>query len=212
MTRLKRQPRLAKRSREMRTIFDRLKPEEAKVVLDYFLAAHPELCGEAEQIAKSVLKNVSFECVADEIEAGILSLDLGDLNSRAGRQEWGYVEPTEAAWELLEETVEPFWEDIKRKKELGLDAEALEICKGILLGLYRLRNEENNQVLGWAPDFLAEAVGRCLDEWVGRTKKWKGQPGLITAEAFVNNFVLKFIPEWNSQIAKKLSGGIAENE
>jgi hypothetical protein len=40
-------------------------------------------------------------------------------------------EPSEAAWEILEETVEPVLDDMKRH---GLEAEALEICKGMVLG------------------------------------------------------------------------------
>lgn len=41
----------------------------------------------------------------------------------------------DAAWEVLDATVQPFVEDLKRHGELGLEAEALEICKGALLGL-----------------------------------------------------------------------------
>lgn len=51
------------------------------------------------------------------------AMDYDDLNARAGRHEWGYVEPTEAAWEILEETVEPFREDMKRHLDLGLEAD-----------------------------------------------------------------------------------------
>lgn len=40
--------------------------------------------------------------------------------------------------EILEETLEPFVEDMKRLLDLGLEAEALEICKGVVLGCYRL--------------------------------------------------------------------------
>src|SRR2546430_12263331 len=55
------------------------------------------------------------------------ALPIYDLNARAGSHEWGYVEPSEAAWEILEETVEPVLDDMKRHIELGLEAEALEI-------------------------------------------------------------------------------------
>jgi hypothetical protein len=61
--------------------------------------------------------------------------------------------------------VEPFREDMKRHLELGLEAEALEICKGLLLGCYRLSGRAGGDVLGWAPDFPAEAAGHALEVW-----------------------------------------------
>jgi hypothetical protein len=110
-------------------------------------------------MARSLLKQMDYEDVAAEIEDEIRALDYEVLNARAGSHEWGYVEPSEAAWEILEETVEPFREDMKRHLELGLEAEALEICKGLVLGCYRLSEREGGDVLGWAPDFPAEAAG-----------------------------------------------------
>ena len=109
---------------------DHLAPGEAQVVLHRLLAAHPELAAEAEQIARSSLAEVSFESVADEVEDAVRALDVDMLYNRAGRHERGYTEPGEAAWELLEEAVEPFLEEVTRHLELGLEAEALEICKG----------------------------------------------------------------------------------
>jgi hypothetical protein len=91
------------------------------------------------------------------------------LNARAGSHEWGYVEPAEAAWEILEETVEPFREDMKRHLELGLEAEALKICKGLVLSCYRLSERAGGDVLGWAPDFPGEAAGKALEGWYSGT-------------------------------------------
>jgi hypothetical protein len=106
---------------------ERLKPEEATAVLRHLLEVHPELAGEAEEIARALLQQVDYEDVAVEIEDQIRALDYEDLNARAGRHEWGYVEPAQAAWEILEEALEPFREDMKRHLELGLETEALEM-------------------------------------------------------------------------------------
>ena len=38
--------------------------------------------------------------------------------------------------------MEPFLEDMKRHLRLGLEAEALEICQGMVLGLYQLSQRE----------------------------------------------------------------------
>lgn len=160
----KRKRQVAGESAGRRTL-ERLKPDEAAAVLRRLLEAHPNLLTEAEEMARSLLHQADSEEIAAEIEDEIRALDYEALNSRAGRHEWGYVEPSEAAEEILEETLEPFREDLKRHLELGLEAEALEICKGLVLGCYRLSEREGGDVLGWAPDFPAEAAGNALEVW-----------------------------------------------
>jgi hypothetical protein len=65
----------------------------------------------------------------------------------------------EATVEILEDTLKPFVEDLKRHLGLGLEVEALEICRGLELGCYRLSEPEGGEVLGWAPDFPACPAG-----------------------------------------------------
>jgi hypothetical protein len=79
------------------------------------------------------------ETIAEEVAAAVLGLDLDDLNTRAGRTRWGYVEPTEAACELLGEALDPFLEEMKRQIDLGFEPAAVGRCQGIVLGLYRCR-------------------------------------------------------------------------
>ena len=140
----------------------RLTSVEGAQVLRSLLERHPQLVAEAECIARAVVTDVDAEAVAEEVEQVVLGLDLDDLNSRAGRHSWGYVEPTEAAWELLEEAVDPFLEEMKRHIELGFEAAATATCAGIVLGLYRCRGKNSDQVLGWAEDFPAEAAGHAV--------------------------------------------------
>jgi len=155
-------------------LLDRLKPGEAATVFRRLLKAHPDLSSEADEIARSLLRQLEYEDVAAEIEDEIRALDYEDLNARAGSHKWGYVEPSEAAWEILEETVEPVLDDMKRHIELGLEAEALEICKGMGLGLYRPSEREGGDVLGWAPDFPAEAAGNALEFWHAGAEESRG--------------------------------------
>jgi hypothetical protein len=128
----------APREATLGPLLDRLKPGEAATALRRLLRAHPDLSSEADEIARSLLRQLEYGDVAAKIEDEIRALDYEDLNVRAGGHKWGCVEPSEAAWEILEETVEPVLDDMKRYIELGLEAEALEICKGMVLGLYRL--------------------------------------------------------------------------
>jgi hypothetical protein len=181
-------------------LLERLKPGEAAIVLRRLLEAHPDLSSEADAMARLLLQQLEYEDVAAEIEDEIRALDYEDLNARAGSHEWGYVEPSEAAGEILEETVKPFLDDMKRHIELGLEAEALEICKGMVLGFYRLSEREVGDVLGWAPDFPAEAARNALVVWLAgtndpknRNKRRKNCPPLPPD-------FLSMVPKWIAMI------------
>ena len=183
-------------------LLERLKPEEAAMVLGRLLGAHPDLASEAEGMARSLLHQVDYEEVAAEIEDEIRALDYDVLNERAGAHEWGYLEPTDAAWEILEETVEPRVEDMKRHLELGLEGEALEICKGLVLGCYRLSQREGGDVLEWAPDFPGEAAGNVLEIWSrGAGDAKQGDTGGKKRPPLPGDF-LSLVPKWIAMIER----------
>ena len=158
---------------------DRLTGEEAATVLRLLLEKRPDLKKDVEALTKSVIGDVSIENVADGIESAVRALDLEDLNSRAGSHAYGYVEPSEAAWELIEEAVTPFLEDIKRRAESGQLNAAMATCAGVVLGLYRLRKSERDPFLGWAADSPDEMAGEAvvtLRKALRRTKTARGDP------------------------------------
>lgn len=81
--------------------------------------------------------------VAEEVASELRSLSSDELEGRAGRHRWGYVEPTEAAWELLEETVGAFDREVERLIKLGMIGPALDTALGVIGGLYRCRGCED---------------------------------------------------------------------
>ena len=52
----------------------------------------------------------------------------------------GYVDPTDAAHQILHEAIEPIIAEMDRHLELGFGQQALETCKGLILGLYETRD------------------------------------------------------------------------
>jgi len=194
----------APREATLGPLLDRLKPGETVTVLRRLLKAHPDLASEAYGIARSLLRQLAYDDVAAQIEDEIRALDYEDLNARAGSHEWGYVEPSEAAWEILEETVEPVLDDMKRYIELGLEAEALEICKGTVLGLYRLSEREGGDVLGWAPDFPSEAAGNALEFWHAGVDEPKSREVRQKTRPPLPQDFLTMVPKWIPMIERIL--------
>src|SRR2546428_14031662 len=110
-------------------------------------------------MAKNLMSSNSIEDIAADVFNGVTGVDLEALNGRAGKHSWGYVEPSEAAWELLEEALDDWVDDMKRKVEADLLTAAQAVCVGIVAGLYNTRNATSDGGLDWAPSFTARPAG-----------------------------------------------------
>ena len=111
--------------------------------------AHPDLESEVADLIEEVLGRMSFEHVADDVLEEIANLEISDMSSRSGRQPFGFVGPEEAAGDMLEEVIAPFVDRIERCAAMGLHEAALELCRGVLLGLYRAELCDATEVVAW---------------------------------------------------------------
>jgi hypothetical protein len=132
---------------------DLLTGDEALTVLGELLSSHPALLPDARQAANALLATVSFTHIAKGVFDALVALDLDDLD--AGPRARGYVEPSEAAWEAIEKVVAPFFHDLERRVKLRHEDEATELCKGIVLGLYRAE-QRGFELLEYAEDCPSE--------------------------------------------------------
>ncbi len=181
---------------------DQLTADEAATVLRLLLENRPDLKKDVEALAKSVIGDVSVEDVADAVEDEVRSLDLEDLNSRAGSHAHGYVEPSEAAWELVEEAVAPFLDDIKRRAESGQFDAALATCAGVVLGLYRRRDNDREEFLGWAPDSPDEMAGEAVVTLRKALYKAKTARGELKDSARLPAIFHEHAPEWADMLER----------
>jgi hypothetical protein len=169
-------------------------------VLQTLADADPGIATAASQIADGILGEVSCEQVARDVQDAIRCLDLDDLD--AGPTPLGYTEPADVVWEVLDATIAPFIGDLKRRVELDREREALEICKGIVLGLYDLRDEAEHEVLMHAPDFPQHAAAQVIDVW-RRSRKTAGRKTLRrNRPEFPIAFVSDRAPEWSAFVRR----------
>ena len=153
------------------------------MVLKDLLSSRPDLILHARRAANALLATVSFADVAANVFGALQALDLDDLD--AGPRPGGYVEPSEAAWNVIEKVVTPCFHDLERRVKLRHEAEALEICKGIVLGLYRAEHR-SFELLEYAEDSPSELAGRAVEICRRRRREW----------TFPHNFVEKYTPNW----------------
>lgn len=140
---------------------------EKASILTQLLRGDPTLRTRAEDIARRTLTSVDIAAVTDLIVEAILELDTEDLASRAGPRRHGYTEPTDAAWQLLEEVIEPWIEDLRRRAGLGLHQAAADLATAMTQALdtaeERADRIDDCLLRQWAPDFSSDAAS-----WVER--------------------------------------------
>jgi hypothetical protein len=89
-----------------------------------------------DRIAAEVVADVDGSLFAEEVRDAIEAVSTAEVAAHSGRVRGrGYVDPSEAAWELLDAAVTPFVDDVKRLVWLGQRGAAVEVGAGIVRGL-----------------------------------------------------------------------------
>lgn len=70
-------------------ILNHLGPAEWAQVLRELLERHGDLREEADEIAASLIADVSVEAIAEEVSMLASSIDIERLGDRAGKHSWG---------------------------------------------------------------------------------------------------------------------------
>lgn len=151
--------------KDPREIIDHLSFTDAVSILRTLADSDEALARRIVEIALARLHGVDPEEVAAVLYDQLGALEVEEVWDRAGETRHGYVEPGEAADQMVEEVLEPFLEELGKYQKLGMNAEANKMCMGLLLGLHRFEHESTSEFKDWAPDaptVFAEAV---VDTW-----------------------------------------------
>jgi len=147
------------------TALGALSADEKAIVLEHLLRARPDLRDPAEAFAISLMSDEDRSAVAGDVVDALQGHDIEELNGRAGRQPGrGYVDPGEAADEILDEALDPFLADLDRRAKLDLSPAAVELAVGILLGLYQCRDGGSETLLEYSPDYAAERASGVVSD------------------------------------------------
>ncbi len=167
-------------------------------LLDQVLAAAPELREQVEELAQRRLADEDRAAVAADVEWAMGAHDIDELNGRAGYHSGrGYVDPGEAADEILDEALQPFLDDLARRAKLGLASAATKMAVGVLCGLYACRDASSEGLLDYSPDYAIERAGDLVDECAK-----------LDVALPVNDLV-DLVPEWGRLFHAATSAGPA---
>ena len=87
---------------------------DAHKILQILAREDDRLAARIAEMARSLLSDVEPEEVAADLCAELDALEVEEVWDRAGRTRHGYVEPSEAADEMIEEVVEPFLQELHK--------------------------------------------------------------------------------------------------
>ena len=149
----------------MKNLLQGLSSDEASRVLLALLEADPDLMKKAYDIALKVVGDVDADKIMNDVFCKLDSLELDALSGRSGRTRHGYVEPTDAAWEIFEETLDPFIYEMKKNQQRALPAAAKTYCIGIIKGLMAYEEDSRSDFAEWVTDAPGEYIHTVVDEW-----------------------------------------------
>ncbi|MGB4802599.1 MAG: hypothetical protein WBV59_08070 [Anaerolineae bacterium] len=151
--------------KEVHQIIEQLSPADAKSILQALAASDETLAARITAMALARLRPVDVEEVAAALYDELEALEVEEVWDRAGRTRHGYVEPSEAADQLVKAALAPFLQDLARYQTLGLRAEANRMCEGLLLGFYQFQHESTSKFKNWAPDAPINFAEAVVDAW-----------------------------------------------
>ncbi|TVR88945.1 MAG: hypothetical protein EA416_12965 [Trueperaceae bacterium] len=142
-----------------------LRPFEQAAVLTT-LARRRDAVGEAvrEEIER-LLAGVDPEAIASEVQFDLEHIDVDAIADRSGSDRYGYTAPHEAAWQMLEETLEPHLERLRWYHDAGRDEACDAYALGVLRGIYDFDHDSDAEWKAWSPDDAREAFGWVLGAW-----------------------------------------------
>ena len=170
-------------------IFDAISTDDAFHILRILANDEPKIAKRIEEIAEKSLWDVDVEDIAEDVYFDLNSLAVEDVWDNSGGTRDGYVDPTEYAWEMFEEALEPYMEDIEKYQKLSMPAGAKNCCMGILKGIYKFEKKSTSEYKDWAVDAPSEIFIRVLDEW----KEGQNSPEDI---AEVEEYAKTNFPDW----------------
>jgi hypothetical protein len=174
-------------------IIDHLSPTDALSILRTLASSDEQLARRIAEIATAHLSEVDPEEVAVVLYDELDALEVEEVWDRAGPKRDGYVDPSEAAYGMVEEVIDPYLEELKKYQKLGMNTEANRMCMGLLLGLYQFDHESRSKFKDWAPDAPSEFAWAVVDAWKA------GSPSRADVKA-VKAFIEKELDRWGARL------------
>ena len=176
-------------------IIDQISPEEALDILKILAREDPKIATKIEQIFQESLADTDLDIdeIAESVCGDLELLEVEEVWDNAGSTRYGYVDPNELAWSMLEEAIQPFLEQFQQYQTMSMYPEAKYYCMGILKGLYLFEIESKSEFKDWSMDAGHDNFTTLLDDW----KKTCNNSEALQE---MDEFIQEHCPQWYRKI------------
>ena len=134
-----------------------------KILLE--LCKDGDLAKRISVMARAALSEVEADLIADKVFGSLNSIQVEDLWDNSGKTRDGYQDPTDVAFEMIENEVRRHLRKMAQYSSLGMKTEEKEYCKGIIIGLLRYGESGNNEFRDWCPDDPYTVAENIIYNW-----------------------------------------------
>jgi len=175
----------------MSDVIGKLTSEQALEIVERLCRRGGDIRDAVVAEAMSLLTEFSLDETADEVFDALDLIDVQECFDQAGSSRDGHTSPDEAAVDIIEEELQPFFDQVERYHELGMPEQEATYCSAVILGIYRFEHESKSEFKQLAADIPAECAGTLLQDWRARNPE---QTRIDAMYAFIR----ERCPKWAS--------------
>ncbi len=163
---------------------------EAKLVLQRLIARGGSISEAVQEQIENLISTIDMEFIASQVYSNLDGIQVEDLWDRSGSSRYGYTDPSDESWVMIEEVLTPYLERIREYQDAGMASQAQQYCLGVLEGIVIYSEQSDSEFKNWAPDDPETAFSWIYSEWKG------GAENDPDAKEFQRTVREKF-PEWS---------------
>ena len=163
---------------------------EAKEILQRLIARGGSINKVVQEEIKDLICTIDIEIIASEVYDDLDGICVEELWDRSGPSRYGYTDPSDEVWVMIEEVLTPHVERIRQYQDAGMLNQARQYCLAVLEGISTYSVSSSSEFRNWAPDSPAEAFS-----WI--YSKWKNGANKDRYTKEFEQTVRKKFPEWN---------------
>jgi hypothetical protein len=180
----------------MSDVIGKLTSEQALEIVERLYQRGGDIRDAVVAEAMKLLTEFSLDDTADEVFDALDLIDVQECFDQAGGSGEGHTSPDEAAVDIIEEELQPFFDQVDRYHELDMPEQEASYCMAVILGVYRFEHESKSEFRQLAADIPAECAGNLLEDWQAR----KPEQARIDA---MYAFIRERCPKWASWLKDK---------
>ncbi len=173
----------------MTDVIGKLTAEQALEIVERLCRKGGDIRDAIVAEAMNLLTEFSLDDIAQEVFDALDLIDVQDCFDQAESSHEGDTSPREAALDIFEEELQPFFDQVERYHELGMGEQEATYCMAVVLGIYRFVHESKSEFKKLAADIPADCAGDLLEEWRERNPE---QGGIDAMYAFIRERCLKW--------------------